>query len=92
MTTEDEVRGRVEKAIQCLVHENGMPLPIRMGQEKTIELRDFVVDQIMKGPDPEMWSHQASGFVRERIVHSKMGSFVPGPSGDLRVRLRRNDE
>jgi hypothetical protein len=89
MTTEDEIRGRVEKAIQGLEHESGMALPVMMGQKKTMELRDSVVKQIMSGQDPEMWSYQASSFVREAIVHQKMGVFIPGPDGkSLRVQLR----
>ena len=88
MTDEEEVRIRVEKAIGGLIHQSGLPLPIFMG-DKSVDLVDRVVSNIMQSSDPETCKLVASNFVREEIVHGNWGVFVPGPTGDLRVQLRK---
>jgi hypothetical protein len=87
MTNEEDVRLRVERAISNLRHESGLPLAIVMG-EKIVRLEDRVVQQIMASQDPETSKLLPTAYVSEEIVHGNFGSFVGGPDGPLRVRLR----
>ena len=91
MTDVEDVRIRVEHCIEGLVLENGCPLAIGMG-DKVVELEDEAVNEIMSSMCPEESKLAPSAYVREILVHSGYGTFVQGPegpSGPLRVRLRR---
>jgi hypothetical protein len=88
MTDENDVRSRVERAIGQLQDEWNIPLPLALGQERTIRLRDQAVAEIMSSGDPEASKLIPTNFVSELLVHNNYGSFTPGPDGKLRVRLR----
>jgi hypothetical protein len=88
MTDEYEVRERVEKALRAVQHESGVALPFVLGSEKTVQLRDAVVSEIMRSGDPEVSKLVPSGFISEQIVHGKIGVFERYADGSLRVKLR----
>ena len=87
-TTEEEVRLKVERAISEIKTEYGGSLAIAMG-EGIVGLEDRVVNEILASPNAEQWKMAPSGFIREQIVHSGIGTFVGGPDGTLCVRLRK---
>jgi hypothetical protein len=87
MDDETDIRNRVEKSLYELHHESGLPLPVFLGKERTEQLRDLTVKEIL-GSGSDMAKYAVPSYLNNIIVHQGFGTFEPGSDGKLRVKLR----